>query len=370
MVNEMGVEIRTLTPLWTGGIEGTMDHIHETGILGSLRWWYEAIVRGLGGKACDPSKHECPDKDGNYCNVCQVFGATGWRRRFRLRVVGALPKPGWSTNATLNIRPHGRRRGWYLSSGWMGELGLDISGDPTAVGQLAALFLFLEKWGSLGARPQLGYGSFQLVNREEVEGQADSFALPPAKAPSDAQLALPNLQMMTFFRVRFLPRSQSWWEGIDGLRQLQRRGEWRTLQVWAQNGLIPISPAVKNDWRYTRPWPLPNLKPWLFGALRRDYRLRSKVNIGWAIHQEDGSWLIPGWVWLPRDSSSRSAYVTLVDAVRRLVEDQSAWLEALNLRGRVGWLRVVTFPSGSPWGIKRASLVRTWVGATLEEKDD
>ena len=44
MHDVLTVKIRTLTPLWTGGLDGTMDRIHETGIIGSLRWWYEAIV--------------------------------------------------------------------------------------------------------------------------------------------------------------------------------------------------------------------------------------------------------------------------------------------------------------------------------------
>ncbi|MBK9094822.1 MAG: type III-B CRISPR module RAMP protein Cmr1 [Anaerolineae bacterium] len=48
MTEPLNITIRTLTPLWTGGVDGAMDRIHETGILGSLRWWYEAIVRGLG----------------------------------------------------------------------------------------------------------------------------------------------------------------------------------------------------------------------------------------------------------------------------------------------------------------------------------
>jgi len=99
---EMEIRIKTLTPLWTGGVNaGKVDRIHETGILGSLRWWYEVIVRGLGGKACDPSQHTCGFdeekyrksqatddrqrlRDAGLCDVCQVFGATGWRRRFRL----------------------------------------------------------------------------------------------------------------------------------------------------------------------------------------------------------------------------------------------------------------------------------------------
>jgi len=35
----MELTIETLTPLWTGGVDGRADRIHETGILGSLRWW-------------------------------------------------------------------------------------------------------------------------------------------------------------------------------------------------------------------------------------------------------------------------------------------------------------------------------------------
>lgn len=33
-------------PLWTGGANGKAERIQITGLLGSLRWWYEALVRG------------------------------------------------------------------------------------------------------------------------------------------------------------------------------------------------------------------------------------------------------------------------------------------------------------------------------------
>ena len=49
------IKIRTLTPLWTGDVDRECKSIKETGIIGSLRWWYEALVRGLGGYACDPT---------------------------------------------------------------------------------------------------------------------------------------------------------------------------------------------------------------------------------------------------------------------------------------------------------------------------
>lgn len=84
----MDITIQTLTPLWTGGVEtGKVDRLHETGILGSMRWWMEALVRGLGGNACDPTGQHCvydtAKPDNGICDVCRVFGTTGWRRPYR-----------------------------------------------------------------------------------------------------------------------------------------------------------------------------------------------------------------------------------------------------------------------------------------------
>lgn len=59
----MDITIKTLTPLWTGGIDGKCDRLHETGILGSLRWWMEVLVRGVGGQVKDPTSDECSGLD-------------------------------------------------------------------------------------------------------------------------------------------------------------------------------------------------------------------------------------------------------------------------------------------------------------------
>ncbi len=88
---KMNLTLKTLTPLWTGGVDGTCDRLHETSLIGSLRWWYEALVRGLGGFACDPtSEDRCPDKSGNHCVVCELFGCTGWARKFRLKTLSSV----------------------------------------------------------------------------------------------------------------------------------------------------------------------------------------------------------------------------------------------------------------------------------------
>jgi CRISPR-associated protein Cmr1 len=80
--------IRALTDLWTGDAEGRPQRTIPTGLLGSIRWWFEVVVRGLGGAACDPSDeaNRCPDQRGRRCVVCELFGCTGWARKFRFEV--------------------------------------------------------------------------------------------------------------------------------------------------------------------------------------------------------------------------------------------------------------------------------------------
>jgi CRISPR-associated protein Cmr1 len=84
-----------LTSIWTGDAAGQSGHLITTGLLGSIRWWFEVVVRGLDGRACDPSDTQgrCPDKKGRHCVVCELFGCTEWARKFRFQVLDAAGKP-------------------------------------------------------------------------------------------------------------------------------------------------------------------------------------------------------------------------------------------------------------------------------------
>jgi CRISPR-associated protein Cmr1 len=89
-------KLRALTPLWTGDVDRKGDRLITTGLLGSIRWWLEVLVRGLGGSACDPTdeKSRCPaggasaGEPGHHCVVCELFGCTEWARKFRFDVLG------------------------------------------------------------------------------------------------------------------------------------------------------------------------------------------------------------------------------------------------------------------------------------------
>ena len=89
-MSEIELKIKTLTPLWTGDVDRECKRIKETGIIGSVRWWYEALIRGMGGYACDPTSDRKCIYEGDInkiCPICQLFGCTGWRRKFRMEII-------------------------------------------------------------------------------------------------------------------------------------------------------------------------------------------------------------------------------------------------------------------------------------------
>jgi CRISPR type III-B/RAMP module RAMP protein Cmr1 len=108
-------KLKALTDLWTGSVileerNGQIkektgpDRLITTGLLGSIRWWFEVLVRGLNGSACDPTDTKCEDR--NHCVVCELFGCTGWARKFRFEVLDKdCNIRETKNNARTNISP-------------------------------------------------------------------------------------------------------------------------------------------------------------------------------------------------------------------------------------------------------------------------
>ncbi len=338
----MLIEIKTLTPIWTGGIDaGKMDRIREIGIIGSLRWWYEALVRALGGEVCGPSKPNCPNSNNKMCDVCIVFGATGLRRRFRLEIAEDETQPAWKRDEKmLNIRPPGRTRGWYLPPGRVGSFKLSLHGDPQVLSLLASLFLFLEKWGNLGAKPQLGYGVFSILNRETVIEYARKWewrTLNSAQSTRNSSDRLPDLRHFGFFRFNFQPESPTWWTRIAGMERVATSVQ----PLVVNHQTVPLAPALKNDWRFNCWQGRVEDEREVFGALRPD-RYRSKVAVSWAYPKNDG-WEVRGWAWLPfMDKKLPIANQVWND----ILQDEQSWQRVLGMHG------TLTSEPGKRWSPK------------------
>lgn len=210
----MELTLKTLTPIWTGDIDRDSGVLKESGIIGSLRWWCEGIVRGIGGYACTAlqgdgitpciqrAKSVVPD---GLCPVCQIFGCTGWARRFRLSDGKLTPLPlffvshqqAYIGNANWLYRmfggddlggsKRGRGRDVEFSFGvqtlWSDEFSLTalrrfvgtrnalIDKEPIEY-VLAWLFSVVADYGSLGAKPQNGFGVVKLNTLDSVSKDA------------------------------------------------------------------------------------------------------------------------------------------------------------------------------------------------------
>ena len=138
MSKEWGFQ--ALTNVWTGSAARNSKFLVNTGLLGSIRWWFEVLVRGLGGYACDPTNKDvrCKDAD-DHCVVCELFGCTDWARKFRFEVrdnlneiqtMGIMKDDLFSLHFTTLRQPIGDE-GWTL---------------------LDATLRLIEKYGAIGGK--------------------------------------------------------------------------------------------------------------------------------------------------------------------------------------------------------------------------
>lgn len=194
------VDFHTFTPIWTGGANKNSDQVCITGLMGSLRWWYEGIIRGMGGRACDPTGKSCefnPKKSSppqeQLCPACLLFGCTGWQRRFRIEVDNLKSIPlffmasrgvhqasgNWLWRMFGGDQTGGKRQGrgqatqftFGVQTLWGTAAKLRIiplkTDEMGIVAQLSFLLDFISQWGALGAKAQNGFGQINFPNLDK-----------------------------------------------------------------------------------------------------------------------------------------------------------------------------------------------------------
>jgi len=189
MMEPEPIVIETLTPIWTGGVNGSPDTVRETGIIGSMRWWYEAIVRGIGKYACNPlsdskcmldGKEKENDRNNKLCPACYLFGCGGWKRRFRLEIEDFGVKEPFHL-VTLDRGDVGNN--WWLSTIFEKNRNNNLSfgkftfriypvgrGDKSEIiAQIKALLSIMSHVGAIGAKSQYGFGQFEMENRMDFK---------------------------------------------------------------------------------------------------------------------------------------------------------------------------------------------------------
>ena len=341
MTGPLTFTLQTRTPLWTGGVEpGKMDRIHETGIIGSLRWWYEVTLRALGLDICDPTSDDpsdrCPRADQHYCDVCQLFGATGRSRRFRVQL-GSGDRLFQSNNILLpSGRPHNNRLGgWYLQAeSRIGGLPMCILplGPVDEVSKLRIPLALVHNHSALGAKVSNGYGVVNVTEENGAQIAVDPSMLGQLLGGSSSQMSsdLPDLRDFFFAKLKFKAPSNDpyWWQKVQGIAEAfsghvtvhgqhlqvfrnshdHNRAKDMLRSVVQQHGIVPLAPAVRNWLRYT--WfpsriqsgrvPGRNeLESYLFGRTRRNDNVASKINVSHAYRLGKDEWEFRVWGWIP-----------------------------------------------------------------------
>jgi len=339
--NSLTIKLTTLTPLWTGGADGRSDSgLHITGIMGSLRWWYEVLVRGIGGRVCNMNNPCIYDKQKEpyqgLCDVCRLFGATGWARRFKLIVreenlhpkrpsASAIDRSGVFTLSRDHPAAHDPK--WYLSSDPLyGDVTLEVIAalplevkekgkqppveellDPKVIG---ALIQLIADRGSIGAKPQMGLGVVRVVDRQSTQpllGHLKQLVVKHEhykdREDYHAYDELPSLHNMFFASVKVDRTSATESDTFDlkyDIRDMFRQAFMKDV-----------------DLRHT-----------IMGSVHRGDRRGAKIMMSYPY--DNGTIRI--WGWIPKLVGSHPSQGEILDEIYSLLEDVyrdnfSYWLD-------------------------------------------
>ncbi len=318
----MRLLLNTLTPVWTGGPEGFSDRLRETGIIGSLRWWYELITRVCGGAACDPT-NDSPDVGrcpaGTYeakqwCDACEFFGSTGLRRKFRLSIDGGRQVyEQKEQRASINVKPQRGKvanHGWFEGAGLVTDSGrpLNLSVSALSGGKqtelaVSALLRFVSTWAGIGARLQHGYGVVEIAEGETPEPDMDKQLealvgqirkTRPSRRIIVSGPTMPSLSNFFFAKYRLSNLTPGWRNLIDGKpvegQQAARFDEWHKTHESAI-----LAPALKNQLRFVLLKGNLSLQESLFGFARPDRKQAARLVVSHAYPVQNDTYEVRVW---------------------------------------------------------------------------
>ncbi len=219
------VNLRTLSPIWTGDVDRTSEQAKETSLMGSVRWWTEVLVRGLGGYACDPTGDDrCIFDETAYgrtgqvedglrdvCPTCRLFGCTGWSSKLRLLLTDG--EGGYEVNLSQAGTP------------FMMHFVEVKPTEPEERWLLAKAIWVIARYGSLGGKtplkpPQPDYGLVALasplrlptgITRKDVQAWLARMLDASPRMQERLRRAppeWPDLRLFFFNTERWLDRSQ------------------------------------------------------------------------------------------------------------------------------------------------------------------
>ncbi len=193
--NEVRVTFRTLTPLWTGDAWRDNRQIRPSSIMGSLRFWFEVICYFSditdesnydNGKLKEKELKEATlkakilDNGNDFDRIdrilaelgvsvpSRIFGCTGWKGLVRIKEIN-FDKNNFQNKLRGRII---NGKNWFWGTPYYeGEYSILFEVEKNIEDSIFyPLLTFIEKYGFLGGKWNIGYGRVRI---EKVEGIKD-----------------------------------------------------------------------------------------------------------------------------------------------------------------------------------------------------
>lgn len=193
------LRLKTLTPLYTGGIGQLGDQIHPSNLLGGIRHMSCLVARTLGDK--DFEAEVWGNAGGGLKKAAAKQLALRWD-------TGRLERKTLPAEISLP-REGGRPSRWWFNTGFEGEIELQLTRNGISDQRWQMLLIALAiqlRHGSFGAKDQFGLGVLAPVEDKPFCPPLDTAAAWPLAVLDEASGRL-NLLRYAFGRVRFVPRA-------------------------------------------------------------------------------------------------------------------------------------------------------------------
>ena len=342
------VKFTAVTPLWTGdAFRNSEGNSLETGVIGSLRWWTEVLVRGMGIPVQDPTTGASGQTSEDPTHLETIFGQTDRQRRFRLTLEGgkefAFPTTRTSGRYVFElpiVNSRGTKPSWQFPSkaraGQMELRTLDLHPDrpgPAPETLVSLLLNVVSKVGGLGARTQHGCGIIQTEPSRDPE-QLFKW-LSPLWIKGQGRRVNPELPSLRNcfvgeFRAKGERNLYNWLDTFWARYHL--RGAFRP---------DPDSPAAKD------------LRHFLFGTLRPEH-IGSKINVSFPFNTNQDALRVRVWGWIP-ETANRSAHLKTIRAVMETHFNLEGWKDLVDWYASgsnpVDKLSNLLESGASPWNI-------------------
>lgn len=302
------------TPVLTGDYNIKYSTLRASGLIGSLRWWYEWICHACGSSPCTFRNERISCKDDNICRACELFGCTGNSRKFILHVDSEESRCD-SIELKYEYQQNKRKIPYPIRDSGKIHLRFLFSGENNKYAGIVSMLLrFIESYGSLGAKTAMGYGVFKILDSDLPEPVIPDWCKTGKRLLYGADIIL-NTNRINF-------------SDNLGLDKEAKRKEWMISSPAIRYNLRQILHGQQErNLRHGIFGIVGNNSSWSNGKASPSYGSKSSLIKVSHLYKQDGKWHFRIWALIDEEYhiSAKSVLEILMDPVK-LARSVEKWL--------------------------------------------